>query len=187
MQKRILRELTKTFPENVRENQLDYSLAVCETIGDKKNHINNITLESKRYNCTICLHLKDDYPFKPPTISLNTNSNTSYSYWCSRILKNQTNYNIFISYVFSCINMKVLTGIEKNILDNKTCLCCQSLTCGNRWNPSVHIFMIFNECIFNNNIKKYLRPIYRVYFEKIFRNDKWNLSDDVLLHIIGFL
>ena len=83
--------------------------------------------------------------------------------------------------------MKILTGIEKNILNNKTCLCCQSLTCGNRWNPSVHMFMVFNEYIFNKNIEKYLRPIYRVYFEKIFRNDKWNLSDDIILHIIGIL
>lgn len=187
MQKRILRELTKTFPENVKQNQLDYTLAVNETIGNKKNHINNITLISKRYDCAISLHLKDDYPFNAPTITFNTNTNKSYSYWCSRILINQDNYNIFISYVFSCINMKILTGIEKNILNNKTCLCCQSLTCGNRWNPSVHMFMVFNEYIFNKNIEKYLRPIYRVYFEKIFRNDKWNLSDDIILHIIGIL
>ena len=83
--------------------------------------------------------------------------------------------------------MKVLTGIKKIVPDNKTCLCCESLLCGNNWNPSVHIFMLFNECVFKNNMKKYLKPLYRVYFEKIFKNDKWNIPDDILLHIINFL
>ncbi len=186
MQKRILRELTKTFPENVKENDLDYTLAVNQSIGTKPNHINNLYLYSEKYNCKLSMHLTDDYPFKPPTITLNS-TNTSYSYWCSRILQEKDNYSIFASYIFSCINMKVLTGIKKNVPDNKTCLCCESLLCGNNWNPGINIFMLFNECVFKNNMKKYLKPIYRIYFEKIFKNDKWNLPDDILLHIVNFL
>ena len=164
MQKRILRELTKTFPENVKEYNLDYTLSINQTIGNKSNHINNITVESKKNKCKIMMHLKDDYPFKPPSFILN-NTNTTYLYWCSRILHKQDNYNIFISYIFSIINMKINTGININIPDNKLCLCCESLICGNRWNPGVHIFMLFNEFVFNSNLKKYLKPIYRKYFD----------------------
>ena len=186
MQKRIIKELTKTFPQNVKQNNLDYTLAVRETIGNKSNHINNIYLYSDKYNCKISMHLKDDYPFKPPSIFLN-DANYSYTYWCSKILDGKDNYSIFISYIFSCMNMKVLTGIKKIVPDNKTCLCCESVLCSNNWKPDIHIFMIFNEYVFKNNMKKYLKPIYRVYFEKLFRNDKWDLPDDILLHIINFL
>lgn len=186
MQKRILRELTKTFPEHVKNDELDYTLSVNQTIGNKSNHINNITLESKKYRCKITMHLKDEYPFKPPSLTLN-NTNTSYSYWCSVILHSQDNYKIFMSYVLSIISMKVTTGINKFVPNNKICLCCESLICGNRWSPGIHIFMVFNEFVFNSNLKKYLNPLYEKYFNMIFRNDRWNIPDDIILHIISYL
>lgn len=189
MQKRILKELTNIFPEHVRMYNLDYILSINKTIGDKLNHINNINLYSKRYNSNIRIYLSDKYPFKAPIIiQNNTNSSyLSYSSWCSRILNGKDNYSIFISYIFSIISMKVLIGINKQLPNNKTCFCCDSLLCGDNWNPKIHIFMLFNEYIFKTNMKKYLKPIYQVYFEKIFKNDKWNLSDDILLHIVNFL
>ena len=58
MQRRVLRELTKTFPENVKEYNLDYCLAVNQTIGNQSNHINNITIESKKNKCSLNMHLK---------------------------------------------------------------------------------------------------------------------------------
>ena len=192
MQKRILKELTKTFPEHVKMYDLDYILSINETIGKKCNHINNINLYSKRYNCSISMYLRDEYPFKPPIINVENkniinSSNISYSYWCSRILNGKDNNSIFISYIFSCISMKVLTGIKKNIPNNKMCLCCDSISCSDNWTPHFNIFILFNEYVFKTNMKKYLQPIYHVYFEKLFRNDKWNLSDDILLHIVNFL
>tara|TARA_B100001094_G_C18129657_1_gene771491 strand:- start:867 stop:1427 length:561 start_codon:yes stop_codon:yes gene_type:complete len=186
MQKRVLRELTKLFPEKVNKNNLDYAVYINETIGNQQNYINNLIIESNKYNCKVSMYLDDSYPFKSPKMTIN-NINRQYLHWCSKILYKQENYNIFISYIFSLINMKILDGIDKTIIDNKTCLCCKSLLCGDKWNPSINIFMIFNEYVFNSNIKKYLRPIYRVYFDKIFRNDKWNIPDDILLHIVNFL
>ena len=186
MQKRILRELTKTFPENVKDYKLDYCVSINQTIGNKSNHINNITIESKKYKCLLNIHLNDQYPFKPPNLSLNS-TNASYSYWCSRILQSQDNYKIFMSYVLSIISMKVTIGINKIIPNNKICLCCESLTCGNTWSPKINIFMIFNEFVYNCNLKKYLKPIYTKYFNMIFRNDNWNIPDDIILHIISYL
>lgn len=186
MQKRILREITKIFPQAVKEHNLDYALAINETIGNKSNHINNITVSSDKYRCKINMHLKDEYPFKPPLLSL-FNTNMSYSYWCSKILQKQDNYKIFMSYVFTKISMKVTTGINTFIPDNKICLCCETLICGNRWNPGINIFMLFNEFVFNSNLKKYLNPIYGKYFDMIFRNERWNIPDDIILHIISYL
>ena len=155
---------------------------------DKLNIINNLTIHSKHYECGICVHLSDGYPFNPPKISFNSSTTTlSYSYWCSQILKNKDNYSIFISYIFTSIYMKTLEGIKKIIPDNNTCLCCESYICGNRWNPSINLFMVFNECVFRKNILKFLKPIYKIYFMKLFKNDMWNLPDDLIMYIIEFL
>ena len=160
MQKRILRELTKSFPESVRNNNEDYIISINETHGQRLNIINNLTIYSKNYDCEICVYLSDSYPFKPPKITFNSLSRTiSYSYWCSQILKHKDNYSIFISYIFTCINMKTLEGIKKNIPDNKSCLCCESYICSDSWNPSINLFMIFNECVFRKNLFPKGRPV----------------------------
>ena len=135
MQKRILRELSKTFPDNIEKHDLDYCVAVNSDESTTSSNIGNISslsISSDKYNCRIILNLKPDYPFKPPTIveccdnvdsTLNNtiiNSRTpSYSYWCSRILNKKDNYSIFISYIFSCFCMKTLLGIRKNVPVNK--------------------------------------------------------------------
>ena len=59
MQKRILRELTKIFPESVRNNNEDYIISINETYGGELNIINNLTIYSKHYDCEICVHLSD--------------------------------------------------------------------------------------------------------------------------------
>ena len=186
MQKRILRELTKIFPDCVKNNKTDYIVYINESSGHKQNVINNLTIFSKYYNCKILIHLNDSYPFHPPKIYFDNNKSISYNYWSYKILKNKNNYNIFISYIFSCIYMKTLDGIKKSLPDNQTCLCCESLYCSNKWSPSITLFMLFNECVFRKNLEKFLLPIYQLYFIKIFKNERWNIPDDILLHIINF-
>lgn len=185
MQKRILREINNTFPENVKKYAEDYTISVNESDG-LVYWINSLTISSKQYDCKLVVKLNDNYPFKPPKISFH-NSSISYSYWCSQILNKKDNYSIFISYVFTCIFMKSLQGITKIPPDNQTCLCCQSYHCGYRWSPSINLFMVFNECVYRKNLLKFLKPIYKVYFIKLFKNDRWNIPDDLIMHIIEFL
>jgi ubiquitin-protein ligase len=203
MQKRILRELSKTFPDNIEKHDLDYCVAVNSderTINSNIGNISSLSISSDKYNCRIILNLKPDYPFKPPTIieccdnvdsTLNNtiiNSRTpSYSYWCSRILNKKDNYSILISYVFSCFSMKTMQGIPKTVPDKNVCLCCESLTCGYKWSPAQNIFTVFNECVFRKNIEKYLDAMYTEYFNEIFKNSKWTIPDELILHIIEFL
>jgi len=36
-------------------------------------------------------------------------------------------------------------------------------------------------------MEKYLDPIYTEYFNEIFKNSKWTIPDEVILHILEFL
>ena len=190
MQKRVLRELSKTFPDNIEKHDLDYCVAVNSdesTINSNIGNISSLSISSDKYNCRVILNLKPDYPFKPPTIINYSGNGESYSYWCSRILNRKDDYSILISYVFSCFSMKTIQGIPKTVPDKNVCLCCESLTCGYKWSPAQNIFTVFNECVFRKNIEKYLDAMYTEYFNEIFKNSKWTIPDEVILHILEFL
>ena len=96
MQKRILRELSKTIPDNIDKHDLDYCVAVNSdetTTSSNIGNINSLSISSDKYNCRVILNLKPDYPFKPPTIINYSGNGQSYSYWCSRILNKKDNYS----------------------------------------------------------------------------------------------
>ena len=67
MHKRILRELSKTFPDNIEKHHLDYCVAVNSdesTINSNIGNISSLSISSDKYNCRVILNLKPDYPFK---------------------------------------------------------------------------------------------------------------------------
>ena len=207
MQKRVSRELSRTFPDLVEKYNTDYCVAINDYETNLLNHdystynsnninISSLSLSSIKYDCYAIIKLRSQYPFKPPEIYLCNNYNNnynniqsmeSYQYWCSRILNKKDNYSIFISYVFTCFAMPTLLGINKMVPDNSMCLCCESLTCSNRWSPIVNIFTVLNECVFRKNIHHYLHSKYSKYFDEIFKNERWCLPDDAILAIIEFL
>ena len=207
MQKRISKELSKTFPECREKYGVDYTVAInsmtYETVYNYQescptftNYIDSLTLTSKSMDCSVILTFKPEYPFKPPSITnyiinlnnLNNQNNPrlpdSYLYWCSRLLTHKTNYDIFISHVFTSILMPIINIPYNSYPDNKTCLCCESLICSYKWSPAHNIFTIFNECVYRRNIKRFLHPVYRRYFHLIFKNESWDIPDDIILTII---
>ena len=62
MQKRLMREIDKTFPELVEKYNTDYHLSITDYSE------NSISISSNRYNCSVILKLPSQYPFKPPKI-----------------------------------------------------------------------------------------------------------------------
>lgn len=181
MQKRLSREIDKTFPELVEKYNTDYRLSITDYSE------NSISISSNRYNCNVILQLPPQYPFKPPKIILSNLSNQSYEYWCSKILNKKDDYTIFKGSVLTYIAMPTLLGITKKPLDNKMCLCCESITCQSRWSPAHNIFTVFNECVYYKNIEHYLQPKYIRFFDHLFKNERWCLPDDIILTIIEFL
>lgn len=91
-----------------------------------------------------------NYPFVCPTVFLN---NHKYK----QILANKTNYEI--TY------LKKLTGID--------CLCCNSLTCSEKWAPNNNLNDIINEIKYFKKIKRDL--VFKIITDKI--KEKYLNSD----------
>ena len=62
MQKRILREINNTFPENVKKYAEDYTISINESDG-LLYWINSLTISSKQYDCKLIVKLNDKYTF----------------------------------------------------------------------------------------------------------------------------
>ena len=119
-----------------------------------------INVELHRPN-EICVNVHDfgisykfiigvNYPFVCPIVFLN---NQKYK----QILANKTNYEI--TY------LKKLTGVD--------CLCCNSLTCSEKWAPNNNLNDIINEIKYCKKIKRDL--VFKILTDKI--KEKYLNSD----------
>ena len=64
------------------------------------------------------------------------------------------------------------------------CFCCSSILCQDKWSPSrkitdIIIEILLRKELFNLFTEKGIR-----YIEKIFKNEKWDLSEDIILFIL---
>jgi hypothetical protein len=112
-----------------------------------------INVELTQKSNEICVNVHDfgisykfiiglNYPFVCPTVFLN---NRKYK----QILTNKTNYEI--TY------LKKLTGVD--------CLCCNSLTCSEKWAPNNKLNDIINEIKYFKKIKRDL--VFKILTDKI--------------------
>ena len=178
-QKRIIIELTKTYPDLQKKYNINYSL-IPLNYDEKINQIgliynNNMKLIFTNFN---------SYPFKPPDIQLK---NARYSIWLANITKNKSNDIIFLAYIFTVINIPITYKYFKTIPNNNDCLCCDSLACSNIWNPSYNLFDLTIEYLSRKKLELFLKPVILKYISTIFYNDNWKLDDNIILHIISFI
>ena len=100
-------------------------------LSQKYGPLNIISLPDDTYNIiqltnyNIDVKINSNYPFHPPDMFINKKS------YLTVIID-------YPKYVYEKLN-------EKGI----TCLCCESILCKNRWNPSIKIINIVDE-YFNN-------------------------------------
>ena len=148
------------------------------------------------------IEINNSYPFKPPKLyvckSEFIKKQIGYIDWSFRngqkineIIKNNnyTKYELLLVWFFILNkNFLILNKIPhfslKIPLD---CLCCSSILCGDKWSPSIKITDIIIEFL----LRKELFNLFTVngirYIETIFKNDKWNLSEDIILLILKFI
>lgn len=189
-QKRILRELV-LLDELIEKHNLDFSVYQIghELIIDK------LGLFSKNNELLLEINLNESYPFRAPILRIPYNNTyIKYELWCGKIIKqndirlsfNEYNEKLLNAYIFTYINFP-LANKYFDIPTNKTCLCCNSLTCGHKWCPSHKIFDLLIEFLSFKIFETYLKPYTYRLITKIFNNDKWSISQDIQFHILSFI
>lgn len=195
-QKRILKELV-LLNELIEKDKLNFSVY---QIGHEQT-INKLGLFSKNNELQLEINLNKNYPFHPPQLVVpykykykDKYNYIKYELWCSKIIKqndihlslNVYNEKLLNAYIFTHINIS-LAKKYLNIPTNKTCLCCNSLTCGHKWSPSHKIFDLLMEFLSFKTFETYLKPYTYRLITKIFNNDKWLIPQEIQLHILSFI
>ena len=189
--KRILKELHDSIPNKLLENNLFDKFyfveigndIICREIGLINRYNKNMEL---RFN------IVNAYPFKPPKVTVcNSTGDIGYMRWLSKII----NYNNNISYfneknfnawIFSVIHWPHLKDYL-NFPYKGICYCCESITCPSKWFPSRLLSDILFEYIMTKQFFIYSSNLNQRQINNIFKNDNWNLPNDIILHIIEFL
>ena len=167
-------------------------------IYDENEKISAEVLISKNNRVEAIIDVDRAYPFKPPRVYIceaNINKNISYIDWSYRmgekinkiiIKNNYTRYELLLVWFF--IINKNYEIIEKipdfSLKIPQDCFCCSSILCQDNWSPSrkitdIVIEILLRKELFNLFTEKGIR-----YIEKIFKNEKWDLSEDVILLIL---
>lgn len=200
--KRITNEMDRKFPKNILDLFTHYNLSFLSHDTDFTNS-DYITLSVDVYN-TYCsrfkqlftINLNNTYPFTAPFPWINTKySYKSYNKWCVDITStiNKRHFlsstNILIASFFSIDMNTTLYKKFNNISLNLPihCLCCKSITCPQIWNPKYNIKDIIEEYMFNKKFLFFSSPIGLKLIMPIFYNERWNIPDDILLHIFLFI
>ena len=194
--KRINNEINRKFPKNVLDLSIPYTFSFTSSNIDFTN-IDNIQVSIDVYNNSLfTMTLTNRYPFIAPNVWISTKYGVkNYNRWCADITSiiNRRNFlsttNILLASFFSIdINTKLFKrfiNIPTSIPIN--CLCCNSVICPQIWNPGCQIKDIIEEFIFNKKFLFYTSELGIKLLMPIFYNDKWNIPEDILIHIFLFI
>jgi ubiquitin-protein ligase len=167
-------------------------------IYDENEKISAEVLISKNNRVEAIIDVDRAYPFKPPRVYIyqaNVNKKISYIDWnyrrgekINKIINknNYTRYELLLVWFF--IINKNYEIIEKipdfSLKIPQDCFCCSTILCQDKWSPSrkitdIVIEILLRKELFNLFTEKGIR-----YIEKIFKNEKWDLSEDIILFIL---
>ena len=189
--KRILKELHDSIPNKLLENNLFDKFyfveigndIICREIGLINKYNKNMELRFK---------ILDGYPFKSPLVTVCSNmGDIGYMRWLSKIINYNNNISPldeknFNAWIFSVIHWPHLKDYL-NFPYKGICYCCESITCSNKWAPYRLLSDILFEFIMAKQFFIYSSNLNQRQINNIFKNDNWNLPNDIILHIINFL
>ena len=169
--KRITNEMNRKFPKNIIDLSTSYNLSFLSN----NDLTTNIKLSVDIYNNysssfkqLLIIDLSNTYPFTSPYPLVNTKYGfKNYNRWCAdvtSIINNRyflSSTNILIASFFS---IDINTTLYKNFKNTPIkfpiqCLCCESITCSNKWNPGCQIKLIIEEYLFNKKFLFFTSPL----------------------------
>ena len=192
--KRINHE-KKKFYSHALNNYFSFDFT---NIYDENEKISAEVLISKNKRVEAVIDVDRAYPFKPPRVYVyeaNFNKKISYIDWSYRrgekinkiINKNNyTRYELLLVWFF--IINKNYEIIEKipdfSLKIPQDCFCCSTILCQDKWSPSRKITDIIIEILLRKELFNLFTEKGIKYIEKIFKNEKWDLSEDIILFIL---
>lgn len=130
------------------------------------------------------LSIPSCYPFRPYEINnFNFYSNQNYLKSISTLYEKMKNKNKNI-YIFFFENQYQIQS-KFICLDNKSCYCCNSITCPNNWSPNCRIDHILIEYLELEYIKKYVSDLSYKYLNNIYNNLFLKLPDEIIKIILN--
>jgi len=202
-QKRIQKEIDN-FSQNMEEYNLKYKIVLLDNIIDTDScNINNkfikIGLLDKNNNLIMKLFCLHHYPFKSPEVLINQNFHNynnndyfiKYTRWAASIserVNRLSEFDKYLSWIFSINSKPTLNNIWKYNPDlNKSlCLCCESITCSNKWSPALTLYKVVLEYVAFRDYSLYSSKLMRRLIRRLFNNERWILPDDIILYIVKF-
>lgn len=194
--KRINNEINRKFPKTIKDLSIPYRFSFINSDIDFTN-TNQIQISVDLYNKQLfTITFTNTYPFTPPRPFINTkNGNKNYNRWCGDIT-NTINKRLFLSstniLIASFFSIDMNTTLYKKFKNTPSkfpisCLCCESITCSGKWNPGCQIKQVIEEYMFNKKFLFFTSPIGLKLIMPIFYNDRWNIPEDIILHIFLFI
>lgn len=178
----------------------DFSNIYDENSSIMDNKKSAEVLISKNKKVEAIIDIDRSYPFKPPKVYIyesdsHIKKGKSYIDWSFKkgeIMNKIINENNYTRYELLLVWFFILNR-NYNIIENipdfslkipQDCFCCSTILCGDKWSPSRKITDIIIEIL----LRKELFNLFTIkgikYIEKIFKNDKWDLSEDIILFIL---
>lgn len=174
-----------------------FSQITLEVINENQSYFLKIYKNNKFF---LELSISHCYPFKPYEIPKTINNNKFLNNNNFNKININNNLNI-ISYSKYLNNIyEQVKLLDKNILlfffknqyliepnflnlDNKSCYCCNSITCPSQWSPSCRIDHVLVEYIESRFIKKYTSRLQYKYLKNIY-NNLFKILPDEIINII---
>lgn len=167
-------------------------------INDENQKISAEVLISKNNRVEAIIDVDRAYPFKPPRVYIyqaNVNKKISYIDWSYRrgekinkiINKNNyTRYELLLVWFFIINkNHEIIEKIpDFSLKIPQDCFCCSTILCQDKWSPSRKITDIVIEILLRKELFNLFTEKGIKYIEKIFKNEKWDLSEDIILFIL---
>jgi len=179
-------------------SQSNYKLQIIE---DNLDNFNTKSIELLKNNkLKILFKISNQYPFRAPYVYIPKNNNLiEYNRWNvnngfninNYIEKfNLTEFDLLLIWLFIITqNSNLLYKLPKfSITIPQECFCCSSILCNDKWHPNFRLTDIFIEYYLRNQFFTIIKSQLTIkYIKVIFNNDKWDLSQDIILHILKFL
>ena len=203
-QKRINKELDKKFKPKFFDLTLPYHLVISQ-YENVPNEVSLINESNMKIEMSMVVY--SEYPFKCPSISLSNHMvnvinngywirhkcflpSTKYLLWCNKMFENINLNDIYLAWLFVINKYPKMSKLWCDIPQKDSCLCCSSLTCGSNWSPGFSLYDLVGEYLLYKQFYFYTSPlmikkIRRIFFS-LFNNDRWCLSDDLIVLIFQF-
>ena len=192
----------KKFSNNLSNDKLyinnsDINIEICDIGVSSENKKIGILINNK---LVLTMFILNDYPFKPPLDVFVCRDSVieKYDKWSIRIFEDEKNSgritgsngcDCSLGWAFSIIKYPALSKRWKFIPRNNSneCLCCNSIICGSNWVPTLRIYDIFNEYFGRRIFSLYCSKLQQRIIKLILNNDKWNIPEDIVFHIVDLL